>query len=122
MSRKVVAAVALTIAVFALGCASEVKREFKLDWQLSEGPGGWSVKGHILNPFALAARDIRLLVEGLDASGGVTTTTLGYLPIIVPSRSGASFDVPVPATAVSYRVRVLSYEWVLPPASPARNR
>ena len=120
MRRQPLAALIVTVSLLALGCGSQA-RQFKLDWQLNQGPGGPSVKGHIVNPYALPARDIRLLVEGLDESGQVTTKTLGYLPTIVPSGSEVSFDIPVAGNAARYRVKVLSYDWVLPAASGGRR-
>ncbi len=112
----------LVTTTLGAGCASADRPQFQLEWQVMQGPGGPSVKGRVLNEAPLPARDLRLLIEGLDASDHVVTKTLGVLPIIVPSRSSVPFDVPVPGTAASYRVSVQSFQWVLPPASPGRSR
>ena len=122
IGRKLFVTVLAVIASLAVGCASARRPQFQLDWQVSQGPGGPSVKGHVMNASLLPARDLRLLVEGLDGPGTVQTTTLGVLPIIIPSRGSVPFDIPVPGTAASYRVSVLSFTWVLPPASPGRSR
>ena len=120
--RKLFLVGLLVTTTLGVGCASARKPQFQLEWQVMQGPGGPSVKGHVLNVALLPARDLRLLVEGLDTSDHVVTRTLGVLPIIVPSRSSVPFDVPVPGTAASYRVSVQSFEWVLPPASPGRSK
>jgi hypothetical protein len=123
----VVARLLLALSLAALtwsevGCASSREPPlFQLDWQVVPAPRGPSVKGHLVNRGSLPARDLRLLVEGLDDSGHVLTKTLGVLSQIVESGGSTPFDVPVPGTAASYRVSVLSYEWVLPPASTGRR-
>jgi hypothetical protein len=87
---------------------------FKLDWELAERPTGPVVRGHIQNTALLPARDFRLLIEGLDANGQVTTTTVGSVPSIVLAGDRLLFEVPVPSSEGQYRVSVLSFELMLP--------
>ena len=53
---------------------------------------------------------MQLLVEGLDASGQVVAKTTTWVRD-VPPNNRAFFDVAVP-NAPSYRVSVLSFDWV----------
>jgi len=119
-----VRSLAFLVAVLATalgGCAqlSEVAptpvRQFHLEWQASPDPRGSVVRGFLGNPYGVAARDIHLLVEGLDADGTVVTKTTSVLKRIVLSGDRASFDVLVPgAAAERYHVSVVSYDLVLP--------
>jgi hypothetical protein len=53
---------------------------------------------------------MQLLVEGVDASGHVLTKTTTWVRD-VPPNNRAYFDVSVPS-APSYRVSVLTFDWV----------
>jgi hypothetical protein len=75
------------------------------------------VRGHLLNGHGLPARDIHLLVEGLDSAGGVISRTTSAVQQIVRSGERASFDVPVPGGAERYRVTVVTFDLVLPRSS-----
>jgi hypothetical protein len=113
------AAIALAV-VSAIGCARASGPEprdghfFTLDWELVERPSGPFVRGHIRNTALLPARDFHLLIEGLDANGQVTTTTIGNVPSIVLAGDRLLFEVPVPSSQGQYRVSVQSFEWMLP--------
>lgn len=122
MGRLLVAVSLVALAASHVGCASREPPLFQLDWQVVSERGGPAVKGHVVNRASLPARDLRLLVEGLDDSGRVVTKTLGVLAQMVESGGSTPFDVPVPGTAATYRVSVLSYQLVLPPASTGRSR
>lgn len=112
---------ALCLAVLVLmGCAHgrdvtpADARQFQLDWQVTKDSRGTIIRGLIGNPYGAPARDIHLLVEGLDAGGKVVTTTTSTLKRIVPSGERAPFDVFVRGEAERYRVSVVSYDLVLP--------
>lgn len=94
--------------------APRAERQFQLEWQVMTELHGAVVRGQLLNPYALPARDIHLLVEGLDAAGVVVTRTTSTLRQIVRSGERASFDVPVPDGAERYRVTVVTFDLVLP--------
>ena len=68
------------------------------------------VRGYIRNDLGFDAGSVKLLIEGLDATGTVTSTTVGYLPGLLPAFNRLYFEVPVKTAAASYRVRVASYE------------
>ena len=68
------------------------------------------VRGYIRNNLGFDAGSVKLLIEGLDRTGAVTSTTVGYLPGLLPAFNRLYFEVPVKTPAASYRVRVASYE------------
>jgi hypothetical protein len=108
------------VALVSTACArvnavpSAATPQFRLDWQATgEGPGA-VVRGQLLNGHAVPARDIHLLVEGLDARGHIVTTTTSVLRRIVLAGDRAPFDVLVPGAADHYRVTVVSFDLVMP--------
>lgn len=109
-------AVALGLGACARGAdvTPRAERQFQLDWQVLKEQRGAVVRGQLLNPYGLPARDIHLLIEGLDASGSVVTRTTRALREIVRSGERTTFDIPVPDGAERYRVSVVAYDLVLP--------
>ena len=90
------------------------ERQFQLQWEAMRVERGAVVRGQLLNPYGFPARNIHLLVEGLDAAGEVVTRTAWPMPQIVPSGERTRFDIPVPAGPERYRVKVVTYDPVLP--------
>ena len=72
--------------------------------------GGNVLRGYVNNPTGFNAGSLKLLIEGLDAGGAVATTTVSYLPGLLPAFNRLYFEVPIKNPASSYRVRVASYE------------
>ena len=95
------------------------ERYFKLDWQAGERRGRPVIYGHLFNDYGFAARDVRLRVEALDAMGRVVATGTGYVAGTVTPGARVAFEVPAPAIAASYRVTVLSFDWLMPNVSRA---
>ena len=85
---------------------------FKVEWQPDERRGKPMVSGYVTNQWGLAARNVRVYVEALDAAGGVTATYIGYVNGYVPPSSRVYFEVPVQAKAPNYRVKVLSFDLI----------
>ena len=85
------------------------ENHLKVTWQVDQRQGHQIVGGYVHNisPYDLA--NVRVLVEGLDASGQVTAQYLGRLPGELRGGGHLYFEVPV-VPAPSYRVRVFSYE------------
>jgi hypothetical protein len=81
-------------------------RYFRLEWSTS----GQNVNGYVYNSSNRRAAHMQLLVEGLDAAGAVVTKTMTWVRD-VPPNNRAFFEVAVP-NAPSYRVSVLSFDWV----------
>ena len=91
-----------------------VERELQLAWQATRDERGAIVRGQIVNPYGLPARNIHLLVEGLDPAGEIVTRTAWPMAQIIRSGERATFDIPVPAGAERYRVKVVAFDFVLP--------
>jgi hypothetical protein len=113
------AAVLLLVVAVAGGCAGRAPRGFAVDWTVAQATGGPVVRGTVRNPYALPARDLHIVVEGLDGAGAVSSRTLGRLPAIVRSGEAMPFSLAVPPAA-GYRVRVVSYDLQAP--APAGGR
>lgn len=90
------------------------KPQLQLDWQVMKRERGAAVRGQVFNAYGLPARDIHLLVEGLDATGAVITRTTHPVQQIVRSGEKATFDVPVADGAERYRVSVVTFDLILP--------
>lgn len=88
------------------------ERYFKLQWEAADRNGRPGVRGSILNDFGFPAQKIRLLVESLDAAGGVTAQTIGYVAGQITPGTRSYFEVPVPAPAATYRVAMFQWEWL----------
>ena len=113
---------ALVVALGACGKSADLtarteKPQFQLDWQVMKRERGAAVRGQLLNPYGLAARDIHLLVEGLDATGSVVTRTTHAMKQIVRSGEKTTFDIPVSDGAERYRVSVVTFDLILPRGS-----
>ena len=85
---------------------------FKIEWQPDERHGKPLVSGYVGNQWGFPARNVRLRVEALVAAGNVAATYIGYVNGLVIPGSRVYFEVPVPAKAPGYRVRVLSFDAV----------
>lgn len=86
---------------------------FTLDWEAKPGSSPPVVAGNVANSYGRSARNVRLYVEGLDGSGNVVSTTIGYVAGALTPGARAYFEVPVPTGAVAYRVKVLSFDWLV---------
>ena len=83
----------------------------KIDWKVAGQPDRAVVWGHVFNDFGLAARDVSLLVEGLDASGRVVTRAVAHVPFVITPGTHGYFETVV-GPAAGYRVSVYSYTWM----------
>ncbi|MGH7388718.1 MAG: hypothetical protein ACREM3_04585 [Candidatus Rokuibacteriota bacterium] len=86
---------------------------FKVEWQAGDRSGKPVVYGKVFNDFGMPAANVRLLVEGLDGGGAVTSQRVEWLGggILEPGMR-AYFEVPSPGAAPSYRVSVFAFDWV----------
>ena len=88
------------------------ERYFTLQWEAADRGGRPTVRGTILNDFGVPAQKISVLVDSLDAAGGVTAQTIGYVGGDLTGGTRSYFEVPVPARAATYRVAVFQWEWI----------
>lgn len=108
------AACALAPAATALAQGGENvqgDRYFRVEAEPRQTRRGPALAGYVYNSYGMTAQRVELLVEGLDASGNVVSSTIGYVSGTVPPFDRAYFEVRVPAGAASYRAKVRWWEW-----------
>lgn len=120
MRRRLAAGVAL-VAACLLGPAAialaqggenvQGDRYFRVEAEPRQTRRGPALAGYVYNSYGMTAHRVELLVEGLDASGNVVSSTIGHVSGTVPPFDRAYFEVRVPAGAASYRARVRWWEW-----------
>jgi hypothetical protein len=79
---------------------------FRLEWSKA----GRKVNGYVYNSSNRRAAQMQLVVEGVDTAGAVLTKTTTWVPD-VPPNNRAFFETSV-AEAPSYRVSILTFDWV----------
>ena len=115
------AASATIIAACLLGPAATARaqggenvqgdRYFRVESEPKQTRRGPALAGYIYNSYGMTAHRVELLIEGLDASGTVVSSTIGHVMGTVPPFDRSYFEVRVPAGAASYRVKVRWWEW-----------
>ena len=81
-------------------------RYFRLEWSKN----GRKVNGYVYNSSNRRAARMQLLVEGVNAAGNVVNTTKTWVRD-VPPNNRAFFETSVP-DAPSYRISVLTFDWI----------
>jgi hypothetical protein len=104
--------VGASIAVTAPIPAAEVYTKETLDqyFRLEWSKNGRNLNGYVYNSSNRRASRMQLLVEGVDDSGKALAKTATWVRD-VPPNNRAFFEVPVPE-APSYRVSVLTFDWI----------
>ncbi len=96
----------------ALSATSSVDSRLRLDWEVGTRHGGRPViQGWVYNDFWQAAKDVRLLVETLDASSNVIARDSGFVRGVIQFNGRTYFEVPLKTTGASYRVSVTAFDW-----------
>jgi len=91
----------------------DADRHFRLEWEAGQSAKrGPVITGYVYETSGRLADTMRLAIEAVDPAGNVTGTTLGYVPGTIPGGGRAYFEISVPA-ASAYRVRILSFRWLL---------
>ncbi len=111
---------ALAPAIAPVLAAAEVQESsdgaFRLEWARD----GRKVDGHVYNLTSRHAAKMSLLVEGVDGSGKVTAAARTWVAD-VPPNNRSYFQVAVP-DAASYRITIVSYNWIQEIASNGDRR
>ena len=90
----------------------------RIQWEVDPPVSGLqTVCGRVLNDAPVAARRVRVRVEGLDERGGVTTRREGDVGQIW-SRSIGRFCLAMSAGAATYRVTIVAADWAAEPQGP----
>src|SRR5262245_14474732 len=122
---RLLRAAALVVSLAPLGCGGLQQQGpltplvvgweqfFRLDWQVDQRGRQSVVWGHVLNDWGLPAARMRLLVEGLDTSGGIVGQKVAWVGSTLTPGTRQYFEVPVPWQAPTHRVSVFAFDWVL---------
>jgi hypothetical protein len=85
------------------------ERHFAVEYGPGEYRGHPVVEGWVTNVSPYIMRDVKILVDTLDASGAIAAQRVAYVPGEMPGGSRLFFQVPA-APAPAYRVQVFSYD------------
>lgn len=114
-----IVALGLVLAPAGPACAQNFgggpldERYFRIEHEAVRPASGPStIRGWIRNLHDLAARNVELLVEALDATGRPVASTRGWVTGDVPAEGSRVFTIRAPAAAASYRVTVVNWEWL----------
>jgi hypothetical protein len=111
--KSVVLATLLLVAPATVSAQSwaiqGTERYFRVESSVVQGRRGPIVSGYVYNTYGHTAGNVRLLVEGLDGGGQVTSTTWVYVVGTVPPGDRAYFEAAAPRES-SYRVRVAFFD------------
>jgi hypothetical protein len=121
LARVVAAALLATVAWAPAGSMARPleplvwgwERVFKLDWEVGQRGDRPVVSGYVVNDSPYTVAGVRLLVDALDPGGAVVAQQVGWAGGGVMSPfSRAYFEIPAPAAASRYQVRVFAYDRV----------
>ena len=91
----------------------------RMQWEVDPPAHGLqTVCGRVFNDAPIDAKRVRVRVEGLDERGAVTARRDGDVLGQVWSRGAGLFCITTSAGAATYRVSIISVEWVAKPESP----
>jgi hypothetical protein len=85
---------------------------FTLTWTVGERNGQAVVSGRIYNNWGLAAANVRLLVDELDANGQIVDQRLSWLGFTLTPGTTAPFEIAVARATPNHRVSVFAFDWV----------
>jgi len=84
---------------------------FRIQWDATSQSGQPVVEGYITNVWGFTALNVRLLVNGYDASGQMVGQLISWGPNEIDFGSRVYFTVPLPPAA-TYEVSIFSWSWV----------
>jgi hypothetical protein len=98
----------------AIDADDTLDRHFRIEYDVSPAAARTTVSGYVYNQRAgYRAERMQLSIERLDAAGKVIGTSTTWVLGGVPPGSRAFFSARV-EPAASYRIQVLSFEWLVP--------
>jgi hypothetical protein len=100
-----------TVAARPIYSPESLARYFRLDWQVVPSSGGPTVEGYVYNQTDMLAIQMQINIEELDAAGTVVGKIETWVVGEVPPGSRSFFSARV-HQAASYRVAVLSFNWL----------
>ena len=100
-----------TVAASPLYSPESLARYFRLDWQVVPGQSGPTLEGYVYNQTDLLAVRMQINIDELDAGGNVVRQVGAWVLGEVPPGNRSFFSAHV-HQAASYRVAVLSFNWL----------
>ena len=98
--------------VAAVFSEQTLDQRFRIEYQVTPDQSKPVLDGYIYNVYSgLSAAHMQLAIERLDASGNVIATSTTWVLGDVPPNNRAYFTTRV-EPAASYRVRILSFDWI----------
>jgi hypothetical protein len=85
------------------------EQKFKLEWQVESARGTRLLRGYVTSQHGEHAEPVRLLVQGLDASGSPQGRRILFIPGGVNGFQRAYFETSDLPPAHSYRVSIWDY-------------
>jgi hypothetical protein len=109
------AAILLTASVSAAAVSysqESLDQRFKIEFQVTPGQSRPELSGYVYGQYSgISAEHMQLEIERLDANGQVIGRSTTWVLGEVPPGNRAYFTTRV-EPAASYRVRVLSFDWI----------
>jgi hypothetical protein len=116
----------LALIPFAGGCTTAVglapsastttivgwERWLRLEWSVQASGMGHDIEGYVYSQHGSTAENVRLLAQGLDASGNVVASKLEWLGGPVPGLQNSYFRFSKMPAAERYRVSVWAFDSV----------
>jgi hypothetical protein len=112
-SLIVATALMLTATAWAQDFGATVDSNVKVESQTGfrkERPIVW---GYIYNQRGMSATRVRILIEQLDSTGKTLGSQTVWVPGDLPRFGREYFEQPVPTADATYRVRVISLDWLV---------
>ena len=115
-----VAALLLAIALLApsaggaqnFGGGRPEERYFPIESESARAADGRTiVRGYVSNTHYRAARNVSLLIEGLDGSGRAVSKTVAWVNGDVSAGGRRYFEAVAPTPGTTFRATVLYYDW-----------
>jgi hypothetical protein len=100
-----------TVAARPIYSPESLARYFRLDWQVVPSSGGPTLEGYVYNQTDMLAIQMQINIEELDAAGSVVGRRETWVIGDVPPGNRSFFSARV-NQAASYRVAVLSFNWL----------
>jgi hypothetical protein len=120
LARRLAAAAAASLLLASAGAGADLGGSLEDDLR-----GSWTVepqtrdyvavRGNVSNQRRMSARNLGIVVEGLDRSGNVIHTrdaTAG--PRDISALGGVPFFATIPVGAPNYRARIIRVDWDQP--------
>ena len=84
----------------------------RVDWTAQPRAGGSDIEGYVTSHRGHTLINVRVLAQGLDASGNVVGQKIEWIPSSIPAMQSTYFRVPGMAPAAQYRVSVWTFDTV----------